>query len=175
MTAAHRDPTLKQTIHNRVFMLLYTPADNQMFDRLRAIIEKNTPLVGGTHLSLMYKAVNYSCDPCRILPRPRNQLHVSLEGLMQEYLADMEELRIEKPLVSRYLVRLLNTSDHPLDWQALLIHALQGPVRDLLAENSVELFTAPRISSEQAAAFQAANQQEIRLCKTRLVTNLITT
>lgn len=166
-----RDPLLKQTIRNRLFALLYVPADNLEAERLQRIIMANVPLVKATHASFMYKAVNYSCDSNKILPRPRNQLHVSLEGHMAEFLVDKDELAREKPVVQSYLTRVLNTSDHPADWLRLLIPALQQPVNALLAEQS---FSAKRMTDEAVEAFLAANKETSGACKRRLVTNLIT-
>jgi hypothetical protein len=173
---AQQDPLLKSTIRDRMYALLYVPADTRMFDRIKAIIVKNAVRVGASHASFMYKAVNYSCDDNKILPRPRNQLHVSMEEAMQEYLRDDADLKAEKPFVQAYLTQVLNASDHPEDWLLLLPASLHKPVRDLIAEKGVHAFTGiRRMTGEGIAAFLATHKEAANQCKQRLVTNLITT
>jgi hypothetical protein len=167
------DPLLKQTVRDRLYALLYTPADTRMFDRLKDIVMANAVLVKAAHASFMYKAVNYSCDASPILPRPRNQLHASLEGRMREYLADKERLENEKPMVTAYLTQVLNASDHPGDWLKLLIPALHQPVQAAQSEHP-SLLASKRIDDEAVEAFLVRNKAYISMTKQRLVTNLIT-
>lgn len=169
------DPMLKVTIRDRLFALLYVPADTQMFDRKKDIIMKNAVLVHASHASFMYKAVNYTCDSNPVLPRPRNQLDPRLEGRMNEYLDEMKYLAEEKPLVQNYLTQVLNASDHPADWLQLLIPALRGPVQTLLDESASNFAAAKRMTEAAIEAFLVKNQSAIDRTKQRLVTNLITT
>lgn len=170
MTILH-DPLLKSTTRSRLYSLLYTPADNRLWERLKAIIMRNAVLVGASHASFMYKAVNYSCDENKILPRPRNQLDPRLVDQMQEYLADAEDLTKEKPIIVAHLTQVLNASDHPADWLKLLIPALHEPVQALLAENT---FDSKRMSDAAVEAFLEQHRDAVRMTKARLVTNLIT-
>mgnify|MGYP000004492168 CR=1 FL=1 len=175
MPSIAQDPMLKSTIRNRLYALLYTPADNQMFERIKVIIIKNSVKVGAGHMSFMYKAVNYTCDDNKILPRPRNQLHSSMESAMAEYLQDAQDLAEEKPRIQGYLTQVLNASDHPVDWMQLLIPALHKPIQDMLKEAGESSFLPlRRMTPESVQAFLAKTQEGVNMTKQRLVMNLIT-
>lgn len=168
---SQHDPLLKSTARSRLYSLLYTPANNRLWERLKAIIMRNAVLVGASHASFMYKAVNYSCDENKILPRPRNQLDPRLVDQMNEYLVDAKDLADEKPIVTAHLTQVLNASDHPADWLRLLIPALHGPVQALLAEGT---FDCKRMSDAAVEEFLQQHQVAVRMTKARLVINLIT-
>lgn len=168
---SQHDPRLKSTTRDRLYSLLYTPANNRLWERLKAIIMRNAVMVGASHASFMYKAVNYSCDENKILPRPRNQLDPRLVDQMQEYLIDAKDLADEKPLVTAHLTQVLNASDHPADWVRLLIPALHGPVQELLA---TQTFDCKRMTDAAVEEFLERHKVAVRMTKSRLVINLIT-
>jgi hypothetical protein len=173
MSVVERDPMMKVNVRNAIFALLYVPAENLMYERIKDIIAKNTLKIGASHQSFMYKAENYTVDSNRVLPRPRNQLHPSLEESMQKYLVEAKELAEEKPAVLQFITRVLNTSDHPEDWRKLLIEALHQPVNQLLSSQSFK--GEKRLTDEQVADFIDRNKEYTSMCKRRLVLNLITT
>lgn len=171
MIHAKIDSRTKYHIKKRIEDFLYTPAYQRLHDRIKEVIRINGNLLRHEHPSFSYKGEFY--NGTNYLPRFKNQyLDDSLKETMDTILEDRNEMEMtERPFVSSYLNRAMNSSNSMNDYVLLLpevcIQNLNIPAGD-------PVYTFPsELSPEQVQQFLSDNDAWLLMLKKRLLLNLI--
>jgi len=171
-TELQYDAATKQRILDKIYNHLYEPTKRQFEQRLKAIVIKNSLLFRNGQPCFRYNGKVYN-DPASKppFPLPINELHDSLESLMEEYLADKSKLNNEElPYVMNYITQVLNASEHLPDYFKLFPSSVHPAIQELIDSC---VCRAEEITVQQAEAIKQKNTIPIELMKQRMVLNLL--
>lgn len=166
------DPRTKQLIKDKIYQHLYEPTKRQFQQRLKAIVVKNSLIHQNGQPCFRFNGQIYS-DPASKppFPLPINDLHTSLESLMEEYLEDQEKLNKEElPYVLNYITQVLNSSEHLPDYFKLFPSSVHPVIQELIDSC---VCRAEEITMDKAEAIKQKNTIPIELMKQRMVLNLL--
>lgn len=166
------DPRTKQLIKDKIYQHLYEPTKQQFDNRLKAIVIKNSLLFQNGQPCFRYNGKVYHDSKSKPpFPLPINELHPTLETVMDEYLEDMDKLNKEElPYVMNYITQVLNSSEHLPDYFKLFPSSVHPVIQELIDSC---VCRAEEITPDKAEAIKQKNAIPIELMKQRMVLNLL--
>lgn len=163
--------TFKLKVREALLTFVYGPVAERHKRQLAEIIAENDALVGVQYFGFMYRNKFHTQSRYAKPPQRIPQLFASLKPAMDKILDEQLLIeREERPLVTGYIQKWLNSTDNAELLFQRLPTALRAPFQQVLATEGMQLTD---VDMDDAAHEMGIGERSLDALKVRLMTNLI--
>ena len=164
------DPGFKYRIKSALIDFIYTPAFNNLQEKLEHLIVKNTLIGKYSQKSFTYKGLYYGSGDVPKSLRA-NRLVPELVNEMNEYLAESKELKEkELPYVEGYINKVLNYSNSINVYKRLLPDYLHATIDHTASQVT---HCQDNISDAEVEAIKEKHAYPLALIAKRMALNIL--